>query len=179
MTEADRKRLVAILGMLGSSAAGERDNAARFAEAFRRKHGLSWADLLAVTPPEPPPAPPERAQPAPQPQQQQQQQHTSCEIPDPPAPWRFTQKGGSSGKPWTPLAWIIGPLALYVAILVAAPLLPAPATQPPERPTAVAQESEAHFKARKGEILAGRHCTLAEQQEMPDLCLKHRGRQGP
>jgi hypothetical protein len=51
MTEADRKRLIAILGMLGSNAVGERDNAAaRLAEEFRRKHGLSWADLLAATP---------------------------------------------------------------------------------------------------------------------------------
>ena len=44
----DRKRLAAILGMLGSNAPGERENAARLAEQFRRHHGLTWADLLAM-----------------------------------------------------------------------------------------------------------------------------------
>jgi hypothetical protein len=47
MTDAERQRLAAILGMLGSEHQGERDNAARQAEAFRKKHGLSWAELLA------------------------------------------------------------------------------------------------------------------------------------
>ena len=47
MTDADRKRLAAILGMLGSSSAGERDAAALQAEAFRRKHGLTWKQLVA------------------------------------------------------------------------------------------------------------------------------------
>jgi hypothetical protein len=46
MSDADRKRLVAILGMLGSTSAGERDNAARLAEQFRRQHGLTWAQLF-------------------------------------------------------------------------------------------------------------------------------------
>lgn len=46
MSDADRKRLVAILGMLGSASAGERDNAARLAEQFRRQHGLTWAQLF-------------------------------------------------------------------------------------------------------------------------------------
>lgn len=32
--------------MLGSDAAGERDNAARLAEAFRRKHRLAWIDII-------------------------------------------------------------------------------------------------------------------------------------
>ena len=44
----DRKRLAAILGMLGSNASGERENAARLAEQFRRHYGLTWADLLAM-----------------------------------------------------------------------------------------------------------------------------------
>jgi hypothetical protein len=105
MTEADRKRLIAILGMLGSNAVGERDNAARLAEEFRRKHGLSWADLLAATPsapqpapPPPPPKPPERAQAA----------------PPPPKPWEPRQPAGSPlrlwlrDKQWVPLAWAIG-----------------------------------------------------------------------
>lgn len=65
VTTADRKRLTAILGMLGSNQPGERDNAARLAEQFRIQHGLTWADLLAM-PPEPvkPPPQPEPAKPA-------------------------------------------------------------------------------------------------------------------
>lgn len=67
MTDTDRQRLAAILGMLGSNSAGERDNAARQAEAFRRKHGLSWAELLAPSPtlsePEPAPPPPPSPEP--------------------------------------------------------------------------------------------------------------------
>ncbi len=62
MTLADRKRLAAILGMLGSEHQGERDAAAFHAEAFRRKHRLTWAELLALPPIEvasEPPAPPE------------------------------------------------------------------------------------------------------------------------
>jgi len=47
MTDADRKRLAAILGMLGSNSVGERDAAALQAEAFRRKHGLTWDELLS------------------------------------------------------------------------------------------------------------------------------------
>ena len=38
MTDADRHRLAAILGMLGSDHAGERAAAGLQAEAFRRKH---------------------------------------------------------------------------------------------------------------------------------------------
>lgn len=47
MTDTDRKRLASILGMLGSNSAGERDNAARQAEAFRRKHGMTWEQLVS------------------------------------------------------------------------------------------------------------------------------------
>jgi hypothetical protein len=54
LSASDRKRLAAILSMLGSSASGERENAARLAEQFRNRCGLTWADLLAM-----PPAPPE------------------------------------------------------------------------------------------------------------------------
>ena len=36
--------------MLGSSFAGERDNAARAAEALMKRHGLTWADLEASEP---------------------------------------------------------------------------------------------------------------------------------
>lgn len=66
MKDTDRKRLAAILGMLGSNSAGERDNAACQAEAFRRKHGLSWDDILVAQrlEPEPPPQPPYQPPPA-------------------------------------------------------------------------------------------------------------------
>jgi hypothetical protein len=65
VTPADRQRLAAILGMLGSAHAGERAAAALQAETFRRKHGLTWAEMLnpvvlnIPTPrePEPPPTP--------------------------------------------------------------------------------------------------------------------------
>jgi hypothetical protein len=67
MTDADRLRLAAILGMLGSEHQGERAAAALQAEAFRRKHGLTWAELLKPVvlniparqpePPAPPPTP--------------------------------------------------------------------------------------------------------------------------
>ena len=46
MTDAERRRLARILGMLGSEHEGERQNAARQAEAFRKQHGLSWEDLI-------------------------------------------------------------------------------------------------------------------------------------
>jgi hypothetical protein len=83
MTTADRERLAAILGMLGSDHAGERAAAALQAEAFRRKHGLTWAELINgkeiylggnppwQTKPEqkpqwtPPPPPPETPKPEP------------------------------------------------------------------------------------------------------------------
>lgn len=48
LAPSERKRLTSILGMLGSNSAGERDNAARLAEHFRREHGLSWEDLMRV-----------------------------------------------------------------------------------------------------------------------------------
>ena len=43
----DRKRLAALLGMLGSTSSGERDNAARLAEQFRQRLGLTWEELLS------------------------------------------------------------------------------------------------------------------------------------
>lgn len=42
----DRIRLEALLGMLGSTHVGERDNAAKLVEEFRVKRGLTWADVL-------------------------------------------------------------------------------------------------------------------------------------
>ena len=47
MTDAERQRLAAILGMLGSNSAGERDNAARLAEQFRKQHGLTWEQVVS------------------------------------------------------------------------------------------------------------------------------------
>ena len=69
MTNTERQRIAAILGMLGSSHVGERDAAALQAEAFRRKHGLTWAEMINgktifvsrevfVDRPAPPPPPP-------------------------------------------------------------------------------------------------------------------------
>ena len=52
MTDADRKRLAAILGMLGSEHAGERASAALQAEAFRKRHGLEWDQIMSSQPPE-------------------------------------------------------------------------------------------------------------------------------
>lgn len=67
MTNADRQRLAAILGMLGSEHAGERAAAGLHAEAFRRKHRLTWKEMLQPVvlniparqpePPAPPPTP--------------------------------------------------------------------------------------------------------------------------
>jgi hypothetical protein len=46
MNDIERQRLVGILGMLGSASAGERDNAARLAEQFRRRHNLTWTEMV-------------------------------------------------------------------------------------------------------------------------------------
>jgi hypothetical protein len=63
LTDAERKRLASILGLLGSNHAGERDAAALHAEAFRRKHRLTWAELLAQPPVEVAPPPPPSTRP--------------------------------------------------------------------------------------------------------------------
>lgn len=81
LTDRDRARLARLLGMLGSEFEGERENASRLIEAFRERHGLTWAEMLAPhtivipedepesppQPPEPPrpPEPPEPPEPAP------------------------------------------------------------------------------------------------------------------
>jgi hypothetical protein len=46
MTDTDRRKLAAVLGMLGSEHAGERAAAALQAEAFRRHHNLTWDQLV-------------------------------------------------------------------------------------------------------------------------------------
>jgi hypothetical protein len=71
MTPAERAKLARILGMLGSEHAGERASAALQAEAFRKRHGMTWEEMLARPPVEavmesvwtPPPAPPPSAPP--------------------------------------------------------------------------------------------------------------------
>ena len=50
MTTADRAKLARILGMLGSEHAGERASAALQAEAFRKRHGMTWEEMLALPP---------------------------------------------------------------------------------------------------------------------------------
>jgi hypothetical protein len=44
-----RKKLVRVLGYLGSDSAGERDNAARMATRMLKEAGLTWYDVLDVT----------------------------------------------------------------------------------------------------------------------------------
>jgi hypothetical protein len=46
MTPIDRKRLIAILGMLGSDQAGERAAAGLKAEELRKKLDLSWDQII-------------------------------------------------------------------------------------------------------------------------------------
>jgi len=50
MTGVDRRRLARILGMLGSEHAGERASAALQAEAFRKRHAMTWEEMLALPP---------------------------------------------------------------------------------------------------------------------------------
>src|SRR5215472_583755 len=47
MTNTERQRLAAILGMLGSNSAGERDNAATQVERMRHRLGKTWEELLS------------------------------------------------------------------------------------------------------------------------------------
>lgn len=57
LTGADRARLAAILGRLGSDFDGERAAAGLLASRFMRDHGLTWPDLLAAPAPATPPPP--------------------------------------------------------------------------------------------------------------------------
>jgi hypothetical protein len=86
LSTAERQRLVALLGMLGSDQPGERDNAARLAEKFRRQYGMTWADLLNLDalPPEPP-----KPEPPPQPK-------PKAEAPKPPPP----PNPAATSAPW-------------------------------------------------------------------------------
>ena len=87
MTDTDRARLAAILGMLGSAHAGERAAAALHAERFRKQHGLTWGEMLA-------------AQPAPEPTEE-----VSEPEPEPPA-WTPTPAKPEPAQPqWEAPAW--------------------------------------------------------------------------
>lgn len=71
LSAAERQRLVALLGMLGSDQPGEVANAARLAERFRRQYGMTWDDLLNLDapppkPPKPQPPPPPKPRPRPE-----------------------------------------------------------------------------------------------------------------
>ena len=57
MTATERRRLARILGMLGSEHAGERASAALQAEAFRKRHAMTWEEMLAIPPVEEAPEP--------------------------------------------------------------------------------------------------------------------------
>lgn len=60
LTAADRDRLAAILGLLGSDHAGERDAAALAASRFLRIRGLTWPDVIGIAPAQAPPRDPLR-----------------------------------------------------------------------------------------------------------------------
>jgi hypothetical protein len=57
LTPADRARLAAILGRLGSDFDGERAAAGLLASRFMRDHGLTWPAVLAAPAPATPPPP--------------------------------------------------------------------------------------------------------------------------
>lgn len=64
-TKLDRRRLVKVLGMLGSRHDGEALNAARTAHAMLAQSKLRWEDLLGVKPGEEPEPLPQEDGPAP------------------------------------------------------------------------------------------------------------------
>lgn len=102
MTAADRKRLASLLGRLGSSYAGERDNAAEAVEKFRIRHNFTWDEILGQsmappvvdrTPPPSPPPPPHPWTPPPPPPHPW--------TPPPPSPTRhFTASLIRESMPW-------------------------------------------------------------------------------
>lgn len=49
MTDKERERLVALLGMMGSSGDGEALNAARLAQKFITDRKLTWNNVIATT----------------------------------------------------------------------------------------------------------------------------------
>jgi hypothetical protein len=65
VTPADRDRLVAVLGMLGSDHVGERASAGLHATRLLRERRLTWGDV--ITPAGPSAPPPPRSPPPPEP----------------------------------------------------------------------------------------------------------------
>jgi len=111
MTPADRAKLARILGMLGSEHAGERASAALQAEAFRKRHGMTWEEMLAapavevVVEPEPPvwTPPPEPPRPA-------------WTPPPPPAmEWEFIDVR----QPSKPISYNVGVAAFWFLLFAA------------------------------------------------------------
>src|SRR4249919_707795 len=106
MTTVERQRLAAILGMLGSDHAGERDAAAHQAEAFRRKHQLTWAELLAIPPIAAAPLPPEPDPPTPSAPEASAPPPPNSYDPVAAAAWSYWHWLGLILVPWAFLPWI-------------------------------------------------------------------------
>ena len=124
MTPTDRRRLARLLGMLGSEFDGERAAAGLQAEAFRKKHGLTWEQMLSlpakavevVMPaPEPPTPPPPPPPPRPQPPR----------PPEPPVAeadpvmateWQWV----SLSRPSKPIGYTVGIASFWLFVFVQA-----------------------------------------------------------
>ena len=114
MSSADRAKLARILGMLGSEHAGERASAALQAEAFRKRHGMTWEEMIqgktvylggapSWAKPEPGPEPPQPAW-----------------APPPPAPppvmdWEFIDVR----QPSKPISYNVGVAAFWFLLFAA------------------------------------------------------------
>ena len=132
MTDAERLRLVRILGMLGSDFAGERANAARHAEAIGRRHGLTWEDLLALKSEKEAPQPVREPEPPPQPEPPMR---SWDEFVEPPL-WRCLRMPKFAPRPkrpmdvgWGPCEWqwpalFICGVAVAVALLMVVAQIP-------------------------------------------------------
>jgi hypothetical protein len=120
MTAAERQRLARILGMLGSEHPGESASAALQAEAFRKRLGLTWEEMLSLPPvdpapepvwtpptPEPPPMRPRRATPwptAPPPSRKTRARHR----------WRSSDAYEQMKAIAVVVAWISLPILLVI-----------------------------------------------------------------
>lgn len=117
MNAAERRRLTAILGMLGSNSAGERDNAARMAEDFRRQHRLTWDELLGLPPAAPEVIPEPVKPPAPKPAPR-----TSApkpKITPRPSPPRPTRAWAARPTGWFERIADTNPVGVFVGIIYA------------------------------------------------------------
>jgi len=107
MTDVDRKRLATMLGMLGSTHAGERDAAGLQIEALRKRYRITWEEFLA-----PPVAAPEPPQPPPEPPKQ------SSPPPFEWAPWEPVKPTPWRPKPDHSRLWKFGSIGLVVVVIV-------------------------------------------------------------